>query len=78
MLARNNYITYSGFEDIGSDVKYAHKLKNDLKRIKRILKEEPDTPIFYGNGWIRVGNETFNGITEKMLNNACKLANKLL
>ena len=61
---------------------YQRERTREIKRIKVIFKTNPNVKIFYGNGWVRLGNETFNGFNEeiikKIIETTCKFANKVL
>lgn len=65
---------------------YQAKRTQDLEKLKRLLKNNPDAEIYVGNNWIRVQSITFNGITkEQLLNivneiqtNTCNIANIML
>lgn len=71
------------FEIVSSNSQaYQKARKRDLKEIKQILKDNPDVEIHYYNGWTKIGDKTFNGITEELLkkfaNKYCMFANKMI
>ena len=65
---------------------YQAKRNQDIDKLKRLLKNNPDAEIYVGKNWIRVQSITFNGITkEQLLNivneiqiNTCNIANIML
>lgn len=71
------------FEIVSSNSQaYQEARKRDLKEIKQILKDNPDVEMHYYNGWTKIGDKTFNGITEEFLkkfaNKYCMFANKMI
>lgn len=44
---------------------YQDYLKNDKKKIKKLLKQNPDIEIKYYHNWVRIGNQTFNGFSKE-------------
>ena len=42
---------------------YVAKHRKDLNIIKRILEVDPTPQIYIGKNWVRINNQTFNGIS---------------
>ena len=58
----------------GENQTYATKRKNDIKKIKKILKQYPNAKIEYYNGWVRINGESFNGFSKEFIKNYCNIA----